>query len=75
MPVNATVTAKAGPNISATALVLTGLTGILFLPDRRVVQCFKGGDTNSPPEAEFDISAVTTITCTVSGTTLNFVIS
>ena len=75
MPVNATVTAKSGPNITSTALALTGNTGILFLPDRQVVQIFKGGDTNSPPAFEFDISAVTTITCVVSGRTLSFTIS
>lgn len=75
MPVNATVTAKSGANIQATALSIQGAGGILFLPDRRVVQIFKGGDTNSPPENEFDLTGVTTITCVVSGTTLTFTIS
>lgn len=75
MPVNATVTAKSGPNIQATALAVNGASGILFLPDRKVVQIFTGGDTNSPPEKEFDLSSVTTITCVVSGTTLTFTLS
>jgi hypothetical protein len=75
VPVNLTVTAKSGPNIQATALVVNGATGILFLPDRRVLQVFTGGDTNSPPEKEFDLSSVTTVTCTVSGTTLTFTVS
>jgi hypothetical protein len=75
MPVNATVTAKSGPNIQATALVINGAGGILFLPDRKIVQVFTGGDTNSPPEREFDLTGVTTITCVVAGTTLTFTIS
>lgn len=68
MPATLTITAKAGPNIQATTLVLTGLTGLLFLPDRRIVQAFKGGDTNSPPEAEFDLTGTTTLTATLAGT-------
>lgn len=77
MPGTVTITAKAGPNIQATALVLTGLTGILFLPDRRILQCFTGGDTNSPPEKEFDLTGVTTCTVVISGTgqTVSFTIS
>lgn len=75
MPVNATVTAKSGPGLQATALVITGASGILFLPDRKIVQIFTGGDTNSPPEKEFDLTGVTTITCVVSGVTLTFTIS
>lgn len=75
MPVNATVTAKSGPNIQSTALAITGATGILFLPDRRVLQVFTGGDTNSPPEKEYDLTGVTTITCTVALPTLTFTIS
>ena len=75
MPVNATVTAKSGPNITNTAKVFNGLTGILFLPDRQVLQLLKGGDTNTPPEFEFDLTGVTTVTCVVSGTTYSFTIS
>jgi len=77
MPGTVTITAKAGPNIQATALVLTGLTGILFLPDRRILQCFTGGDTNSPPEKEFDLTGVTTCTVAIAGTaqTVSFTIS
>lgn len=75
MPVNATVTAKTGPNIQNTAVVFNGCTGALFLPDRKILQLFIGGDTNSPPAREFDLTGVTTVTCTVSGNNYNFVIS
>jgi len=75
MPVNAVVTAKSGPNIQATALAINGAGGILFLPDRKVVQIFTGGDTNSPPEKEFDLTGVTTVTVAISGNTYTFTIS
>jgi hypothetical protein len=75
MPINATVTAKSGPNQSNTAAVFTGATGMLVLPDRKIVQLFIGGDTNSPPAREFDMNGVTTFTITISGTTYTVVIS
>lgn len=68
MPATATVTAKSGPNLQTTAKVFSNLTGVLFLPDRRIVQLFTGGDTNSPPEFEFDLTGVTTLTATINGT-------
>ena len=68
MPGTATVTAKSGPNLQTTAKVFNNLTGILFLPDRRIMQLFTGGDTNSPPEFEFDLTGVTTLTAAISGT-------
>lgn len=75
MPVNATVTAVTGPARTVTAGVFTGMTGLLLLPDRKIMQLFSGGDTNSPPEKEFDMSAVTTFTLTISGTTYTVTVS
>ena len=75
MPINATVTAKTGPERQITAGVFTGLTGMLVLPDRKIVQLFTGGDTNSPPMKEIDMNGVTTFTITISGTTYTVVIS
>jgi len=77
MPATVTVTAKAGPNIQATAQVFNNLTGVLWLPDRRIVQLFKGGDTNSPPDFEFDLTGTTTLTATIAGTaqTVSFTLS
>ena len=68
MPVNLTITAKSGPDRTNTAAAFTGGGGILFLPDRQIVQFFTGGDTNSPPEKEFDLTAATTMTCTITTT-------
>ncbi len=77
MPATVTVTAKSGPNITNTAVVFTGITGVLFLPDRRILQLFTGGDTNSPPEHEFDLTGVTSISGSIAGTagTLSLTIS
>jgi hypothetical protein len=77
MSATVTITAKSGPNIANTAAVYTGITGVLFLPDRRIIQLFTGGDTNSPPEHEFDLTGTTTITGTIAGTagTLTLTIS
>lgn len=68
MPVSATITAKTGPDRTITAGVFTG-TGLLLLPDRKIMQLFQGGDTNSPAMKEFDMAGVTTLTVTISGTT------
>lgn len=75
MPVNATITAKTGPDKTVTATAFPGCTGALFLPDRKILQLFTGGDTNSPPAKEFDMSAVTTVTLTISGTTYTLTVS
>ena len=75
MPINATVTAVTGPAKTVTATAFAGCTGMLVLPDRKIVQLFTGGDTNSPPMKEFDMSAVTTFTISISGTTYTVVIS
>ena len=75
MPINATVTAKTGPDRTVTAGVFSGATGMLVLPDRKVLQLFIGGDTNSPPAKEFDLAAATTFTVTISGNNYNVVVS
>lgn len=77
MPATLTITAKSGPNIANTAKVYSGLTGLLFLPDRKVLQAFTGGDTNSPPAFEFDLTGTTTLTGTIAGTagTLSITVS
>ncbi len=75
MPVNATITAKTGPASQVTSTLFSGLTGVLFLPDRKILQLFKGGDTNSPAAQEFDMTGVTTVTLTISGTTYTLTVS
>ena len=75
MPINATVTAKTGPDRTVTAAVFNGITGMLVLPDRKVLQLFTGGDTNSPPAKEFDLTGVTTFTVVISGSTYTVTVS
>lgn len=77
MPATVTITAKSGPNITNTAVVFSGLTGVLLLPDRKVIQLFTGGDTNSPPAKELDLTGTTSISGTIGGTagTLTLTIS
>jgi hypothetical protein len=67
MPVTLTITAKAGPNLQNTAAVFQG-NALLLLPDRKICQLFTGGDTNSPPDKEFDLTGTTTMTATLAGT-------
>lgn len=75
MPVTLTITAKSGPDRQNTAAVFSGKPGILFLPDRKVLQLLDGGDTNSPPIKEFDLTGVTTVTCVITGNTYAFTVS
>ena len=75
MPINATVTAKTGPDRQVTGMVIQGITGMLVLPDRKVLQLFTGGDTNSPPAKEFDLSAATTFTVVIAGPTYTVTVS
>jgi len=75
MPINATVTAKTGPDRQVTATVFNGITGMLVLPDRKVLQLFTGGDTNSPPAKEFDLTGVTTFTVVIAGSTYTVTVS
>ena len=74
MPINATVTAKAGPAIQATAIVLSGYVRMEVNPDRKIVQFFSGDDRNAPAR-EFDLTGVTTFTVSISGSTYTVTIS
>jgi hypothetical protein len=75
VPINATITAKTGPAAQVTAMVFNGITGMIVLPDRKILQLFQGGDTNSPPMKDFDLTGVTTFTVTIVGNNYNVVIS
>lgn len=75
MPLNATVTAKYGPGNQATAMTINGCTGVILLPDRKILQLLLGGDTNTPPMKDFDLTGVTTITMTITGNTYAITLS
>ncbi len=74
MPVNVVITAKSGPAEQSTAIPINGATGILFLPDRQIIQVLRGGDTNSPNMSEFEYTG-TSITVAIVGKTMTFTIA
>ena len=71
MPSTATVTAKTGPALTATAMVLTGVTKMNFVtfPTSTLqVVCDQG-------QPYFDIQADTTLTATISAGVITLTIS
>lgn len=68
-----TVTAKTGPALQATAMVLGDVQNINFDLARRVVQVFQPVLNTQPKE--FDLTGVTTITFSISGANYTMVIS
>lgn len=60
----ATVTAKTGPAVQATALPLTGVTQILYDLDHNVLYVTQGGQR---PIKEFELTGVTTASITITG--------
>lgn len=73
MPINATVTAKTGPDRQLTAIVLSGMSRMIVDPDRKVLQFFK--DTDAIPSKELDLTGVTTFTVSISGSTYTVTVS
>jgi hypothetical protein len=67
---SATVTAKTGPAIQATALSLTGVTGINFDLSAGVVFINQGSKVN-----QFQLTGSNTITLTASGSAYTLTIS
>jgi len=63
MASSATVTAKAGPNLSVTAVVVNNVSDINFDLDGKVLQLFQ---SSALPVREFDLNGITTVTCTVT---------
>lgn len=73
----ATVTAKTGPNIQATAVPLTGVTGLSVDIDRKVVQIFQGGTASdrTAPFKEFELSGNTFTVVIAAGAITSVTIS
>lgn len=72
MASSATVTAKTGPNIQATAQSIPNFSRMVLDPDRRLLSFYQGGDD---PVAEFDLTGVTTFTVTPSGSGANYAVT
>jgi|GraSoiStandDraft_4_1057263.scaffolds.fasta_scaffold00110_31 hypothetical protein len=73
MPHQVTVTGVVGPGRTVTAAVIPNVTEVTFVPDPKQLKL----KTNDPNNAnkDFDISAATTVTCTITGGNYAFVVS
>jgi hypothetical protein len=74
MPSQVTVTAKTGPAVQATSLVLANVTSMVVDMDRKVLQVYQGSLLSGPAK-EFDLNGVTTLTDTISGANHTIVVS
>lgn len=71
MSATVTLTGTAGPGISVTATVFTGISSFLIDTDKNVITMFQGGSALPP----ISIAAATTVTATKSGTAWTLTIS
>lgn len=72
MPNQATITAKSGPAIQNTAIVLQNVSAVLYEPDRKVLFVTQA---NPFGVKEFDLTGVTTATITITSGNFAFVVS
>ena len=70
----ATVTAKTGPAVQATAVVLSGITSY-SVDIRRSVLMFYQGDELTGRAREYDLTGVTTFTTVISGGNFTITVS
>jgi hypothetical protein len=74
MPSTATITGKVGPGSTITAQVFNNVTFFSVKTTEEVLE-IDYTDANGPRKSQVDISAATTITCTVSGANYTLTIS
>lgn len=70
----ATVTAKSGPAVQSTAIVLTGITSYSVDVRRSVLMFYQGNELTGPAK-EFDLNGVTTFTTVISGGNFTITVS
>jgi hypothetical protein len=73
MPHQVTVTGQTGPARVVTALVIPNATEVMFVPDPKLLRV-RTSDINGNVK-DFDVSAATTVTCTITAGSYAFVIS
>jgi hypothetical protein len=71
MSATVTITGTAGPAITVSATVFTGVSSFLIDTDKNMITLFQGG-TALPP---ISVAAATTVTATKSGTAWTLTIS
>lgn len=75
MPSQVTVTAKTGPGLQNTAVVLPNVTNINFDLIAREVQVLHKDPSGEPQDKEYDLVGVTTVTFSISGANYTITIS
>ena len=73
MPHQVTVTGKTGPNFSLAGLVIPNVVEVSFVPDPKLLRV-RTSEVNGNVK-DFDISAATTVTCTITTGNFAFVVS
>ncbi len=71
----ATVTAKSGPAVQATAMSITGIQGVYLDLERNMLAFHTVNSDPTSPQKEFELQGVTTFTVTISGVTYTFTVS
>jgi hypothetical protein len=71
----ATVTAKYGPAVQATAVVITGIQGFYVDIARKVLAFHTENSDPTSPQREFDLNAVATFTVVISGVNYTLTVS
>ena len=74
MPHQVTVTAKTGPDRTNTALVLQNVNRVDFDLADKTLQVFQENQSGNQIK-EYDLGAVTTLTCTITTGNYAFVVS
>lgn len=69
-----TVTGQIGPALLRTAAVIPNVTEVVFLPDAKLIRV-KTSDAPPGLVRDFDVSAATTVTCTITAGSYAFVVS
>lgn len=67
-PATVTITAKSGPSVQSTAVVISGITSMSVDWRRMVIQLYQGNELTGPAK-EYDLTGVTTFTITSPGIT------
>lgn len=70
----ATVTAKSGPALQSTSIVISGITSYSVDVRRQVLMFYQGNELTGPAR-EYDLTGVTTFTTSISGGNFTLTIS
>ena len=69
-----TITGQIGPALLRTAAVIPNVIEVIFVPDSKLIRV-KTSDAPPGQIKDFDVSAATTVTCTITAGSYAFVVS